>query len=150
MRSGRLLLILLAGLTPSFWLGCETTDRVLDATGRVLQSRTGKTVVDLAKGKDPNQILKERADAYARNPEALIRDLKAVQRDFETLLAALRGEVGKQWGKKEIKLPERKRYVKYTQNYRSRAIVDFDAGEVLVETLDEKDPRASLKNAIVT
>lgn len=150
MHPGRLLLILLAGLTPSFWLGCETTDRVLDATGRVLQSRTGKTVVDLAKGKDPNQILKERADAYARNPEALIRDLKAVQRDFETVLAALRGEVGKQWGKKEIKLPERKRYVKYTQNYRSRAIVDFDAGEVLVETLDEKDPQASLKNAIVT
>jgi membrane-bound lytic murein transglycosylase C len=150
MHPGRLFLILLAGLTPSFWLGCETTDRVLDATGRVLQSRTGKTVVDLAKGKDPNQILKERADAYARNPEALIRDLKAVQRDFETVLAALRGEVGKQWGKKEIKLPERKRYVKYTQNYRSRAIVDFDAGEVLVETLDEKDPQASLKNAIVT
>lgn len=150
MHSGRRLLILLAGLTPSFWLGCDTTDRVLDATGRALQSRTGKTVVDLAQGKDPNQILKERADAYARNPEALIRDLKAVRRDFETVLAALRGEVGKQWGKKEIKLPERKRYVKYTQNYRSRAIVDFDAGEVLVETLDEKDPRASLKNAIVT
>jgi len=40
--------------------------------------------------------------------------------------------------------------VKYTQNYRSRAIVDFDAGNILIETLDEKDPRASLKNAVVT
>ena len=65
-------------------------------------------------------------------------------------MAALTGEVGKKWGTKEVKLPEQKKYVKYTQNYRSRAIVDFDAGNILIETLDEKDPRASLKNAVVT
>ena len=35
------------------------------------------------------------------------------------------------------------------QNYKSRAIVDFDAGEILVETLDEQDPHRSLKNAVV-
>lgn len=40
--------------------------------------------------------------------------------------------------------------MKYTQNYRSRAIVDFDAGKILIETLDERDPRTSLKNAVVT
>jgi membrane-bound lytic murein transglycosylase C len=40
--------------------------------------------------------------------------------------------------------------VKYTQNYRSRAVVDFDTGRITVETLDDKDPSASLKNAIVT
>lgn len=150
MRLCRLPVILLAALAPTLWFGCETTDRVLDATGKALQSRTGKTVLDIAQGKDPKQIVKERADAYARNPEALLRDLKDVQRDFETILAALRGEVGKQWGKKEVKLPERKRYVKYTQNYRSRAIVDFDAGEIMVETLDDKAPTISLKTAIVT
>ncbi len=143
-------MFLLAALCPPLWLGCETTDRLLDATGKTLQSRTGKTVIDLAQGKDPKRILKERADAYARDPAALIRDIKAVQRDFETILAALRGEVGKRWGKKEVKLPERKKYVKYTQNYRSRAIVDFDAGEIMVETLDDQDPKASLRNAIVT
>ena len=43
-------------------------------------------------------------------------------------------------GKKEVQLPERKKYVKYTQNYKSRAIVDFDSGEILVETLDDQDP----------
>lgn len=150
MDGHRSLRLVLIALGSTFWLGCETTDRVLDATGKALQSRTGKTVVDLAQGKDPKQIVKERVDAYARNPEALLRDIKAVQRDFETIIAALRGEVGKQWGKKEVRLPERKRYVKYTQNYRSRAIVDFDAGEIMVETLDDKDPRVSLKNAIVT
>jgi membrane-bound lytic murein transglycosylase C len=130
--------------------GCETTDRVLGTAERVLHSTTGQTVKDIAKGKDPGHILKERAEVYQRDPEALLRDIRTVQREFETLMAALRGEVGQRWGKKEIKVPEQKRYVKYTQNYRSRALVDFDAGEILVETLDENDPRTSLKNAIVT
>ena len=40
--------------------------------------------------------------------------------------------------------------MKYTQNYMSRAEVDFDAGTVLVETVDEADPPASLRSAIVT
>jgi membrane-bound lytic murein transglycosylase C len=65
-------------------------------------------------------------------------------------MAALTGNVRKSWGEKEVKVPEQKLYVKYTQNYMSRAIVDFDKGSVLVETLDEKQPKASLKNAIVT
>ena len=50
----------------------------------------------------------------------------------------------------DVQLPDRTHYVKYTQNYKSRAIVDFDKGEILVETLDARDPQGSLKNAIVT
>ncbi len=49
----------------------------------------------------------------------------------------------KDLGKKEVQLPEAKKYVKYTQNYKSRAIVDFDSGEILVETLDNQDPQRS-------
>jgi membrane-bound lytic murein transglycosylase C len=123
---------------------------MLGTAERALQSKTGQTLKDIAKGKDPGRMLKERAEVYQRDPEALLRDIRSVQREFETLMAALRGEVGQRWGKKEVRVPEQKRYVKYTQNYRSRAIVDFDAGEVLIETLDDKDPRASLKNAVVT
>ncbi len=40
--------------------------------------------------------------------------------------------------------------MKYTQNYRSRATVDFDRGVVTVETIAEKDPLQSLRNSIVT
>lgn len=130
--------------------GCETTDKTLSATEQLLRSTTGRTLVDLAQGKSAKQILKERADIYQRNPEAAIRDLRTLQRDFETIMAALTGKVRKTWGEKEIKLPERKRYVKYTQNYQSRAIVDFDNGTVLVETLDQTQPKGSLKNAIIT
>lgn len=141
---------LVASTTLLLLSGCETTDKTLSTAERMLRSTTGRTVIDLAQGKDPKQILKERAAVYQRNPEAAIRDLRAIQRDFETLMAALTGKVRNTWGEKEIKIPERKRYVKYTQNYMSRAIVDFDRGTVHVETLDDKQPKDSLKNAIVT
>ncbi|MDX2252800.1 MAG: murein transglycosylase domain-containing protein [Nitrospira sp.] len=141
---------LVASTTLLLLSGCETTDKTLSTAERMLRSTTGRTVIDLAQGKDPKQILKERAEVYQRNPEAAIRDLRAIQRDFETLMSALTGKVRNTWGEKEIKVPERKRYVKYTQNYMSRAIVDFDRGTVHVETLDDKQPKDSLKNAIVT
>ena len=54
------------------------------------------------------------------------------------------------WGKKEVKEPKPKEYVKYTQNYLSRASVDFDKGLITVETLDQTEPLKSLKNAIIT
>ncbi|MBS0151665.1 MAG: DUF3393 domain-containing protein [Nitrospira sp.] len=130
--------------------GCESADRVLTNTERVLGSRTGRTVLDIATGKDPKQILKERVDTYQRDPEAVIRDLRTIQRDFNTIMTALTGKVRQTWGEKEIKVPEQKKYVKYTQNYMSRTIVDFDNGTILVETLDDKAPKESLKNAIVT
>ncbi|MDD5300724.1 MAG: murein transglycosylase domain-containing protein [Gallionella sp.] len=95
-------------------------------------------------------LLKRKQLAYMRNPMQLANDLKSVQRDFERLMDVLRGNAGKKWGKKETRLPDRTNYVKYTQGYLSRAIVDFDHGEITVETLDEKNPDSSLKDAIVT
>lgn len=145
MRPSKLLvasLILLAG--------CESLDRTLTNTERVLGSRTGRTVLDLATGKDPKLLVKERVDAYQRDPQAVLRDLRTIQRDFDTIMTALTGRVRQTWGEKEIKVPERRKYVKYTQNYMSRSVVDFDNGAIVVETLDEKAPKESLKNAIVT
>lgn len=131
-------------------VGCESADRVLTNAERVIGSRTGKTVLDIATGKDPKLILKERVDAYQRDPEAVLRDLRTIQRDFNTIMTALTGKVRQTWGEKEVKVPEQKKYVKYTQNYMSRTIVDFDNGTIVVETLDDKAPKESLKNAIVT
>ncbi|HNV26098.1 MAG TPA: murein transglycosylase domain-containing protein [Nitrospira sp.] len=150
MLTRRWPLLLLSLAVPSLFSGCETTDKMLGAAERAVGSTTGRTVLDIVHGKDPADIARQRVEQYGRDPQALLRDLRAIQRDFQALMAALTGEVGKKWGTKEVKLPEQKKYVKYTQNYRSRAIVDFDAGNILIETLDEKDPRASLKNAVVT
>src|SRR5947209_9669269 len=144
------LLLILATTALSVSSGCETTTRVLDTAERAVTGRTGKTIIDIATSKDAEQALRRHVEGYARDPGALLKDLRAAQRDFETLMSALRGEVGRTWGKKEVHLPDRKRYVKYTQNYRSRAIVDFDAGEILVETLDDTDPRRWLKYVVLT
>ena len=130
--------------------GCETTDRALTAAGRVARGQSGRAIIDLASGKDPAKIAKKRLDQYARDPDALFRDMREAKKDFEAILAALGVNVGKTWGTKEVQLPERKKYVKYTQNYKSRAIVNFDSGEILVETLDDLDPQRSLKNAVTT
>jgi membrane-bound lytic murein transglycosylase C len=130
--------------------GCETTDRALTAAGRVARGQSGRAIIDLASGKDPAKIAKKRLDQYARDPDALFRDMREAKKDFEVILAVLGVNVGKTWGKKEVQLPERKKYVKYTQNYKSRAIVNFDSGEILVETLDDQDPQRSLKNAVTT
>ncbi len=122
--------------------------RVLDAVN------TTRSVANIAGAKDPQaavkQALKNRADAYERDPRLLLADVKRVKHEYDHLMALLRGEVGKTWGKKEVKVATPKHYVKYTENYRSRAIVNFDTGEITVETVDETRPAESLRNAIVT
>ena len=65
-------------------------------------------------------------------------------------MALLRGEVEKEWGKSDVITPTNKRYVKYTQNYKSRAIINFETGLIQVETLSTRDIHKNLKNAIVT
>lgn len=57
-------------------------------------------------------------------------------------------EIRKRW--KDEKVPSETEYVKYTNEYQSRAIVNFDRGEIRVETLVEQQPRTALKEAIVT
>ncbi|MDD4648956.1 MAG: murein transglycosylase domain-containing protein [Desulfoplanes sp.] len=83
---------------------------------------------------------------YATHPQVVAKRLK----EFSQMLARFHKAITPTWGKEEAKEPSQKRYVKYTQNYLSRAEVDFDTGTVQVETLDQKNPQASLKEALVT
>jgi len=95
-------------------------------------------------------LLESKKYSYLRDPTRIASDLKNVQRDLQQLFDVLRGNAGKQWGKQDVRLPDRTHYVKYTQGYLSRAIVDFDLGEITVETLDDRNPERSLRDAIVT
>jgi membrane-bound lytic murein transglycosylase C len=110
--------------------------------------------VDIALSDNPQRaaerLLRQKQSSYTSNPLGLVQDLRTARRQFKSLVSLFRGQVVKEWGTDGVRLPERWRYVKYTQNFQSRAIVDFDAGTVTVETLDRRDPRASLHNAIVT
>ncbi len=52
------------------------------------------------------------------------------------------------WADKQI--ASQKIYVKYTSDYEDRAIIDYEKGTVIIETINEDDPYASLQDAIVS
>jgi len=92
----------------------------------------------------------EKAVNYAVNPKALDRDIRQFQENFAILIKNFRKAVAHVWGQKEAREPKPREYVKYTQNYLCRAMVDFDRGLITVETIDQQNPLQSLKNAITT
>ena len=104
------------------------------------------TITRAAISKDPSaafeSLARSKAINYATNPQKLSRDIKSLS-DFLDNIA-------NNWGNDNVILPKQKEYVKYMQNYKSRALIDFDKGLVTVETIDEKDTKNSLQNAIVT
>lgn len=117
-----------------------------------LVSCSAYDAITIVGSKSPEQaakaIIRAKEAAYVRNPTLLAHDVKRARRQFKQLVAFFSGEVSREWGSKEVLLPGPKRYVKYTQNYESRAVVNFDTGLITVETLDNDD--VSLRNAIVT
>lgn len=111
-------------------------------------------LLHVAVSRDPSAALAHFASykvrSYEENPMRLVHDVQQAQRDYRKLVDILSGKAGAQWGRRDALLPGNKRYVKYTQNYMSRAVVQFDTGRITVETLDATHPQQSLKNAIVT
>ncbi|MDP2847873.1 MAG: murein transglycosylase domain-containing protein, partial [Humidesulfovibrio sp.] len=91
-------------------------------------------------------MARSKAVRYAANPSAIEADYKR----FKNILNTFRRAVSGNWGKDDAREPEPKQYVKYTQNYLSRASVDFENGRILVETLDQDAPVKSLREAIIT
>ena len=87
---------------------------------------------------------------YAANPKKLSSDLKHIDKNILGALLELVKGASKTWGEENVKIPKKKEYVKYMQNYKSRALVDFDKGLITVETLDSNNSKDSLRNAIVT
>ena len=63
-------------------------------------------------------------------------------------IASLLDELVQTWGEKRIASP--KEYVKYTDNYQSRALIDFTTGRIQVETLINQNSLLALKKAIVS
>lgn len=87
-------------------------------------------------------VARSRAQSWANNPELLSKDLKRI----EAFAGRFILDVINVWGEEEARSPDRDTWVKYTDNYRSRGIVDFKRGIVRVETLEPN----KLKQAIIT
>ncbi len=111
-------------------------------------------VMQVALSKDPQQAIRNmaqrRVNAYKYHPELIVADLKKVKVEYDRLMGKVQQESGAKWGKRESRtLPTRTRYVKYTEDYKNRVVVDYDAGTILIEHLDEEKARDKLRNAAV-
>ncbi|MFT7683170.1 MAG: membrane-bound lytic murein transglycosylase C [Moritella dasanensis] len=67
---------------------------------------------------------------------------------LNTIQTDYRSEVTNLWGDSSNAFSSNYRYVKYTNDYRSRAIIDFEQGTVRVETLEQQNSQQYLKQAI--
>jgi len=68
---------------------------------------------------------------------------------YRAFMHRFRNNLEREWGD-DVRLPTKHSFVKYTQNYLSRAIVDFDTGVITVETLDHRNPLVSLRKAAIS
>lgn len=134
----------------------KTSLMLASAFGATLFSGcTTQDMLRVAMNKDPQQALKSmatsRVNSYKYNPELALRDFKRVKADFDWLMGKLQKESGEKWGKKEsATLPSKTRYVKYTEDYKNRTVVDYDKGTILIEHLDEAEVKGKVRNAVVT
>jgi membrane-bound lytic murein transglycosylase C len=107
----------------------------------------GADIQSVAKGQqmDNSGLTK----ALASDTKDLETNLQVLRRKVAEAYSQLRANVQKRWGKGDTQVADRTVYVKYTQGYQSRVVTDFDHGLLTVETVDDKNPRESLRNAIV-
>ncbi len=82
--------------------------------------------------------------------QEVINQLESELQHYRQQLNSLRQEVASRWGSDEVATSSAHQFVKYTDSYQSRGEMDFDQGRILVETLDQENPRQHLKQAIVT
>jgi membrane-bound lytic murein transglycosylase C len=82
----------------------------------------------------------------AELPGKFQKDIAAL----DALMNSFSFNIEKKWGKAEIRIAGKSNYVKYIDNYQSRAEVDFAKGKVTISTVSSTEPKKHLKNAIVT
>lgn len=122
-----------ATLLPFLLAGCSSRDVI-------------NTAIKAATSGSPEHALsrmaQSKASGWARNPQSLARDLENFRKFMETFLE----NVEQIWGPQHTVKPQKKVYVKYSDAYKTRAIIDFEKSLVRVETLE----RTHLHRAIVT
>ncbi len=123
----------LAGCLPAALTACSTSEivRTIEAAAR------GGSLQGAIKN-----VATSKATRWASNPRTLASDLE----NFDAFAKKFFGDVVKVWGDDNATKPTREVYVKYTDNYRSRGVIDFERSIVRVETLIPDH----LKQAIVT
>ena len=105
-------------------------------------SPPSKAVIDAAMSGDAESIARAiLEEAVAENVPVDIRNLPEFVEGLEALLRQI-------WPEKEPEVASERRYVKYSNAYEARAIVDFDEAWLQVETIASEGAIAKLRTAI--
>lgn len=120
----------------------------------LLSACSTQQLVDVALSKNPEAALKSlgknKVEAYKRDPRILVADFEKIKEELDRLFGQVQQESEKKWGAEEsATLPGPKRYVKYTQQYKNRIIVDYERGTIRIEHIQEPVAAEKLRGAIV-
>jgi membrane-bound lytic murein transglycosylase C len=104
--------------------------------------------VELTSLHNPEQAL-NRLSYQTSNYHALTQqDAEKDTLALQTLQDNYSDQVTELWGSELAQFSSRTRYVKYSNNYRSRSIIDFQQGSVQVDTLAQQHSKQFLKQVI--
>ncbi|PKG40666.1 murein transglycosylase domain-containing protein [Psychromonas sp. Urea-02u-13] len=104
-----------------------------------------KDLSKLTNSDDAKDYAKKKGDYYKNNPQKITTDLKKIQQ----LFSKLEGNVREKWGDQENDFPTKQVYVKYTNQYQDKVIVNFDKNYLRVETIAQKGYLQRLQNLMV-
>ncbi len=110
------------------------------STPNIASIRSAETLI--------KQIKSDDKDLIAITEQA-VKTNEHIQRDFnniKSLIDELSKHIAEVWGEDKPKIPNNKKLVKYTNSYKARAIVDFEKGTILIETLAGNSKAKTLQN----
>ncbi|MFT4874501.1 MAG: membrane-bound lytic murein transglycosylase C [Congregibacter sp.] len=103
-----------------------------------------QTVIDATLSGDPERIARAVLEDQLQQ-QGIPTDVEGLPK----LIAAVSKILVDVWGEKEPEVASEHRYVKYSNAFEARAIVDFDEGWLQVETIATENPSDKLRQAIV-
>jgi membrane-bound lytic murein transglycosylase C len=108
----------------------------------------------VALSKDPKAMLtsmaENKVDNYRRDPMQLLNDFDRLRQQLAKLFGDVHDESEKKWGAEEAQtLPGPKKYVKYTQQYKNRIVVDYEKSTIRIEHIQEPRAANNVRNAVV-
>jgi len=115
-----------------FFVGCSVNDYTLISESIVRR--------------DPSIFLRAKAKYYATHPEQLVRDIRYYIANFQKEVRIFKRHI-LIWP--NPKKPSVKTFVKYTDHYKARAIINFQKGYLEVDALKKEYLQKAIVNAIL-
>ena len=96
--------------------------------------------------KDPSIFFKEKARYYASHPDRFIKDVRYYITHFKKEVTVFKKHI-LIWPNPQT--PSTKKFVKYSNHYKARAVIDFQRGYLEVDSLKKRYLKKAIVNAIL-